>query len=105
MIYCLRGDIMEYVIIIVVSLIFILVVAGLIYLLYFSIKYPSRKPTYSEKQAMQHITSDGQIYCSKCHSVQISANKKGLSLATGLIGSQKVYITCLRCGHRWKAGH
>ena len=44
------------------------------------------------------------ISCPKCGCTQLSANKKGFSYWTGAIGSQKVYITCLRCGHRWKAG-
>jgi len=25
-------------------------------------------------------------------------------LLGGLIGSNKILVTCLRCGHRWKAG-
>lgn len=44
------------------------------------------------------------ISCPKCGCTHLSANKKGFSYWTGAIGSQKVYITCLRCGHRWKAG-
>ena len=24
-----------------------------------------------------------------------------LGLATGMIGKNKIYITCLNCGHRW----
>lgn len=47
---------------------------------------------------------DGQIHCPDCGSIQISANKKGFSLFTGLFGSQNVKITCLKCGKRWDAG-
>jgi len=95
---------MEYVIIVICIIIIIPILWFLVYMLYDKIKHPDSKPTIYEKQAMRHITHDGQVFCPQCRSTQISANKKGLSLATGLIGSQTVYITCLSCGHRWKAG-
>lgn len=62
---------------------------------------------------------DGQIRCPKCGSAQISADQKGFSvgkavagavvaggigLAAGGIGSKKVIITCLKCGHQFKPG-
>ncbi|MBR0598099.1 hypothetical protein [Sinanaerobacter chloroacetimidivorans] len=52
----------------------------------------------------QDNTQQDVIRCPKCLSSQTSANKRGITLTTGLIGSQTVYITCLQCGHRWKAG-
>ena len=45
-----------------------------------------------------------QIKCPKCQSTQVSAHKKGWSLMTGFIGSGKVKITCLRCGHNFSPG-
>lgn len=58
--------------------------------------------------------------CPRCGSTQISANQKGfgvgkavvgaavtgsaLGLAAGAVGSKKVIITCLNCGHQWQAG-
>jgi predicted nucleic-acid-binding Zn-ribbon protein len=61
-----------------------------------------------------------KIKCPKCGSTQIIADKKdfdlGSALATGyflgpafgiLAGinkSNKVEITCLKCGHTWEAG-
>ncbi len=57
--------------------------------------------------------------CPKCGSSQISADKKGFGLGKavggglllgpigllgGLIGSKKVMVTCLKCGHQWEAG-
>ncbi len=57
--------------------------------------------------------------CPSCGSVQLTANKKGFGLGkaivggvltggvgllAGFIGSGKVNITCLKCGHAWKAG-
>lgn len=59
------------------------------------------------------------IHCPKCGSTQITAGKKGFSvgkaivgdlvagpegLLAGNIGSNKVIVTCLKCGHTWKAG-
>lgn len=60
-----------------------------------------------------------QINCPKCNSNQLSANKKGFSgkkavvgaaltggvgLLAGTIGSNKIVITCLNCGHQWRPG-
>ncbi|HXS59006.1 MAG TPA: hypothetical protein VN726_22940 [Hanamia sp.] len=59
------------------------------------------------------------IHCPKCNSTQITANKKGFSgtkafggavltggigLLAGTIGSNKIKITCLACGHEFKPG-
>ena len=44
------------------------------------------------------------IKCPRCGSEQISANKKGWSLTTGLIGSNKIIITCLKCGKQFRPG-
>ena len=60
-----------------------------------------------------------EIKCPKCLSTQITANKKGFSgskavggalltggigLLAGTIGSNKIIITCLNCGHKFKPG-
>ena len=62
---------------------------------------------------------DDQVKCPKCGSTQISADKKGFSgtkavagaaltggigLLAGTIGSNKVKITCLKCGHVFNPG-
>ena len=62
---------------------------------------------------------EDQVKCPKCYSTQISADKKGFSgtkavagaamtggigLLAGTIGSNKVKITCLRCGHIFNPG-
>jgi len=59
------------------------------------------------------------IKCPKCGSTSLSANKKGfgigkaivggavagpLGLMAGNIGSKKVRVTCLKCGHQFWAG-
>jgi tellurium resistance protein TerD len=63
--------------------------------------------------------SSDEVKCPKCGSTQISADKKGFGLAKavgggvllgpvgllgGFVGSKKVMVTCLKCGHQWKAG-
>lgn len=56
--------------------------------------------------------SEDGIRCPKCRSNQITANRKGfgwgkavtLGIIGGFIGSRKVLITCLNCGHQWQAG-
>lgn len=45
-----------------------------------------------------------KIKCPACGSEQISANQRGWSWGTGFIGSGKIIITCLKCGHRFKPG-
>lgn len=57
------------------------------------------------------------IRCPVCDSTQLTANQKGFSLGKsiggglllgpvgllgGFIGSNKVVITCLKCGYKWK---
>jgi DNA-directed RNA polymerase subunit M/transcription elongation factor TFIIS len=56
------------------------------------------------EQNKGNASMQGVVKCPKCLSTQTSANKRGITVTTGLIGSQTVYITCLQCGHRWKAG-
>jgi len=62
---------------------------------------------------------ENQVKCPRCLSTQITANKKGFSgvnavtgalltggvgLLAGTIGSNKVKITCLSCGHVFNPG-
>jgi len=64
--------------------------------------------------------TEDQVKCPRCSSTQITANKKGFSLGGaalggillgpvgllgGLAGSNKVKVTCLKCGHSWDAGN
>jgi hypothetical protein len=65
------------------------------------------------------IDEDGQLICRKCGSKQLTSNKQGfgwkkglggavltggVGLAAGFFNSNKVLITCLQCGHRWRPG-
>ncbi len=73
----------------------------------------------SQAQRLDKVSqTDEQIHCPKCHSTQILADK-GFSLGKaaigavllgpigltgGFLGSNRVFLTCLKCGHKWKAG-
>lgn len=57
---------------------------------------------------------DDKLFCPHCGSSQLSANKKGfgtgkaaggIGLLGGFFGSNKVKITCLKCGFSWGVGH
>lgn len=63
--------------------------------------------------------SSNEIKCPKCKSKSITANKEGFGLGKavvggvltggvgllgGFIGSNKIRLTCLNCGHIWKPG-
>ncbi|MDF2804855.1 MAG: hypothetical protein K0S61_4760 [Anaerocolumna sp.] len=86
---------------------------------------PKRKGFWGhffEKKTIDYeiILNNNPIRCPKCKSTQIAVNKKGFGagkaivggmiggVAGGLIGGSmgknKVIITCLNCGHQWKAG-
>ncbi len=71
------------------------------------------------KTLCSSTANDGQVTCPKCGSTQISANKKGFQLTraagaaylfgplgvfAGLIGSNTVVVTCLKCGNQWEPG-
>jgi tellurium resistance protein TerD len=63
--------------------------------------------------------SDNSVKCPRCGSTQISSGNKGFGLGKaaagglllgpvgllgGLVGSKKIMVTCLKCGHKWEAG-
>ena len=71
------------------------------------------------KDRIKQMDKDGTVYCPKCYSTQVTANKKGfgvgkvvvgaiatggIGLLAGGIGKNKIQVTCLKCGHQWKAG-
>ena len=73
----------------------------------------------SEKAKLKEYDAQGIPYCPKCHSTALSANKKGfgvgkaavgaaltggIGLLAGGIGANKIELTCMKCGHRFKPG-
>lgn len=55
-----------------------------------------------EKERLKQLKKDHIPFCPKCKSTSIHAEKRGWKLTTGFIGSSKIIITCLNCGHKWK---
>lgn len=71
------------------------------------------------KKKVEENKANGIVSCPKCASTSITAQKKGfgaskavlgaaalggIGVAAGGIGSNKIEITCLNCGHKWKPG-
>lgn len=83
-------------------------------------KMEQRKEDKAElNERIKQMDKDGIVYCPKCYSTNISANKRGfkmgraivagtltfgVGLLAGAAGKNKVEVTCLKCGHKWKAG-
>lgn len=72
-----------------------------------------------EQSNYQPAQDNNIARCPKCGSTSITANKKGFSATKGVLGlavsplagaivgstgKNKVIVTCLKCGHQWKAG-
>lgn len=75
-------------------------------------------PTASPK-VISHTNAQNEqtIQCPKCGSTQVTGMKKGFSVGKavagtllvggvlmGFVGSNKVMVGCLNCGHKWQAG-
>lgn len=83
---------------------------------------PISMPLTRRGQAKQRIKENraaGVACCPKCGSTSLSANKKGFSLGNaaagafvagpvglvgGTLGANKLEVTCLNCGHKFKPG-
>ena len=76
-------------------------------------------PQQSRSIPSRTDNSEDPIRCPQCRCTQITANVKGFGLGKaavggvllgpvgllgGLMGSKKVKITCLKCGHSWLPG-
>lgn len=62
------------------------------------------KNDLAKRNLKKKYEEEGTPYCPKCMSTNIHAEKRGWKLTTGLLGSSKIMITCLNCGHKWRAG-
>ena len=60
------------------------------------IQQPTQKVVYDFEKK-----NDDTVRCPKCGSTQIHSGARGHSFVTGWLGSGKVMITCLKCGHKW----
>lgn len=84
-------------------------------------KIMASNPVVNDKPKVNNtIKNEKVVCCPKCGSTQLTANKKGFSLgkalvggialvpiagvATGMIGKNKIIITCLNCGKQFKPG-
>jgi tellurium resistance protein TerD len=76
-------------------------------------------PITPSKPSPDELKEDDAVKCPKCRSTQIAAGNQGFGLGKaavgglllgpvgllgGMIGSKKIEITCLKCGHKWKPG-
>lgn len=74
---------------------------------------------HQQQIKLQKKQYDSMLKCPRCGSTSLSGNKKGYGVGKGLIGatvvgpfglvagnlgSKKVIVTCMNCGHRFKAG-
>lgn len=78
----------------------------------------------SKKERIKENKANGVACCPKCGSTSLSANKKGFGIGKAIVGAgvtslipgagiigavagnagaKKVIVTCLNCGHQWKA--
>ena len=48
--------------------------------------------------------TEDKVTCPQCGSTQVHAEKRGWSIMVGFIGSGKIVITCLKCGHKFRPG-
>jgi hypothetical protein len=76
----------------------------------------SWNPNRDNRVLQKDSTTRNKIKCPQCRSSQLTNNKKGFGLGKalvggiltggigllgGFIGSQKLELGCLKCGHRW----
>ena len=60
------------------------------------IPQPTQKIAYDFEKK-----NDDTVRCPQCGSTQIHSGARGHSIVSGWLGSGKVMITCLKCGHKW----
>ena len=72
----------------------------------------ARKERSEFEKRKSELDEQGEVYCPKCLSIKLSANKKGYDIKKGIllggvggfIGKDKIEITCLKCGSKFKPG-
>jgi hypothetical protein len=58
---------------------------------------------HRKRQAILAL-ANSPVRCPYCGSQQVHAEKRGWKWTTGMLGSRKIYITCLRCGKQFRPG-
>jgi predicted RNA-binding Zn-ribbon protein involved in translation (DUF1610 family) len=53
---------------------------------------------------MNNTGDKDEVMCPKCGSTKLHAEKRGWSIWVGFIGSGKIVVTCIACGHRFRPG-
>lgn len=76
------------------------------------------KPEVDIPVRRTHLVEDA-VHCPNCDSTQLMATKKGfgvgqaavgaillgpVGLASGMIGSNQLILSCMKCGHQWEPG-
>lgn len=56
----------------------------------------------NEKLSRIREKREAKALCPRCKSDQITSSKRGFSVVTGFIGSNKTVNRCAKCGHSWK---
>ena len=96
------GNIMES--FIAFSLAIIVAVGGIFLVIKMFNCLKSAQGELHDKTLQYRKQAEGKPFCPNCGCTDLSANNRGFSMVTGTIGSKDVYVTCIKCGHRWKAG-
>lgn len=80
-------------------------------------RYCGRDLVTENSPRISDLQEGNIIKCPLCGSTQITANQKGFNslnavtgavllgpvgILGGLFGSQKIFITCMRCGYKWE---
>jgi hypothetical protein len=47
---------------------------------------------------------ENDVECPRCGSYQVHAERRGWSLMIGALGMNRIVITCLSCGYRFRPG-
>lgn len=80
---------------------------------------PVSEPSAATEIAPDTVPPKNLLHCPKCRSTHLTAQKQGFGLGkavvggvltggvgllAGFVGSGKVKVTCLQCGHAWTPG-
>jgi hypothetical protein len=64
----------------------------------------SPTPVMTTDSPSKFVVAGNPVTCPKCGSWQVHAEKRGWNALSGDFGSSRIFITCLKCGHRFRPG-